>query len=314
MKVGIIGCGNIGSKRAAVVAHSPQDQLVGLVEVDQSRWPRLRQEFNCPVFATPAELFSKTEAVVISTPPQQHGTLITAALKAGNNVLCEKPLAESLTEVKKVTALAEKIGRVLKCGFNLRHDRGLARAKALYDAGAIGTPYWLKADYVNGCVLVNTNGVGSLLDMGSHLLDLVFWFGGEPQQTTGILQRTEYPLPRDDNAFLAITTKKFTAQIHCSFIRWKNHFLFEISGAKGAIEVRNLPKWGTQELRLYRRVFPSGIPEITTENFAGDLSWAREWQHFRQLCEKRDFSENNHAFKTMQLIAAIEKTSLKVRL
>lgn len=311
MKVGIIGCGNIGTKRAAVVAKAPHDQLVGLVEVDRSRWPRLRQEFNCPVFATAAPLLKKTEAVIISTPPQQHGTLIAAALTAENDVLCEKPLAESLKEVAALTRLADKKGRLLKCGFNLRHDRGLARAKALYDEGAIGTPYWLKADYVNGCVVVNTNGVGSLLDMGSHLLDLVLWFGGEPQKTTGILQRTEYPLPRDDNAFLAITTKKFTAQIHCSFIRWKNHFQFEISGDKGAIEVKNLPKWGTQELRLYRRVFPSGAPAVTTETFENDMSWAREWEHFRQLRERRDLSENNHALQVMQCIAAIEKNSRK---
>ena len=311
MRVGIIGCGNIGTKRAAAVAKSPHDKLVGLVEVDTSRWPRLRQQFNCPVSADPAPLFTEAEAVVISTPPQQHGTLIAAALQAGKDVLCEKPLAESLHEVEKVTALAEETGRVLKCGFNLRHDRGLARAKALCDEGSIGTPYFLKAHYVNGAVAVNTTRVGSLLDLGSHLLDLMFWFGGEPQAVTGILQKTEFPFPRDDNAFLAIKTKNFTAQIHCSLIRWQNHFQLEISGNQGAIEVSNLPKWGTQELRRYRRVFPAGAPAVTTEVFTGDVSWEVEWQHFRQLCEHRDRSENNHALKVMQCIAAIEKNSLK---
>lgn len=308
MKVGIIGCGNIGTKRAAVVAQSPHDQLVGLVEVDTAPWPRLRQAFNCPVFATPEPLWQEAEAVVISTPPQQHGTLIAAALKAGKDVLCEKPLAESLEEVAKVTSLAQKIGRVLKCGFNLRHDQGLARAKTLYDEGLIGTPYFLKADYVNGSVLVNTNRVGSLLDMGSHLLDLVFWFGGEPNAITGTRQRTEFPFPRDDNGFFTLTTTTFTAQLHCSLIRWQNHFQFEISGDKGAIEIINLPKWGTQELRLYRRVLPAGVPAVTTEVFAGDQSWAREWQHFRGLCGRRDLRENTHALQVMQCIETIEKT------
>ena len=314
MNVGIIGCGNIGAKRAAVVAKSPHDQLVGLVEVDASRRARLRQEFNCPVFADPAPLLAQAEAIIISTPPQPHAVLIAAALTAGKDVLCEKPLAESLEEVAMVTALAEENGRVLKCGFNLRHDRGMTRAKTLYDQGVIGIPYFLKADYVNGSVRVNTNRVGSLLDMGSHLLDLTLWFGGEANAITGILQRTEFPFPRDDNCFLTLITKKFTAQLHCSLIRWQNHFQFEISGDQGAIEVINLPKWGTQELRRYRRVLPAGVPDVTTEIFEDDLSWALEWQHFRRLCERRDLRENTQALHVMQCIETMGKTILKAGL
>lgn len=306
MKVIIIGCGNIGSKRASAILKFPEDRIVGLVEVDRSRWPALEEMFQCPVTDNPIPLIESRDlgAVIISTPPQSHIALIEGCLRNGKDVLCEKPLGDTRKEVRRVTALANSQKKILKCGFNLRHDRGLERAHALFQEGFVGRPYFIKADYVNGAVRSNTNGVGSLADMGSHLLDLCRWFVGNLSDFQPLLQQKEFPL--DDNGFVQFRGPNgISGQIHFSLTRWKNDFRFEISGDQGAIEVVNLPKWGRQEVHLYKRVYPSGVPETKTEVYEGERSWEREWALFRQLCEERDLSHNEDALKIAEWMEAI---------
>lgn len=307
LRIGIIGCGNIGAKRARAVAKSNLGKIVAIAETNRSVWPALQEEFTTTVTSDPKEIWSSVDidAVVIATPPQSHIALITASLESGKDVLCEKPLGEKIDEVEKVTDLARKKKRVLKCGFNLRHDRGLERVKELLKEGVIGSPYFFKATYVNGCVLVNTNRVGALSDMGSHLLNLVDWFVGEPKEFQGYLQRKEFPLPTDDNGFVAFRKDGLIGQVHFSLIRWRNEFQLEISGEKGTLEVINLPKWGKQEVRIHRRIYPSGVPELRTEFFEGDLSWGREWEIFVKLAQERDLSRNEEGLVATRMAELI---------
>ncbi len=308
MNIAIIGCGNIGTKRAHALSSFPEDKIVEIVETDRSRWPTLEKTFKVPV----SEDFQKiiesknVDAVIISTPPWNHISLIRECLKNNKDVLCEKPIGVYLGEVKEVTSLANTKKKILKCGFNLCHDLGLSRVKSLLEDGVIGAPYFFKCTYVNGCVLVNTNRVGALMDMGSHILDLVRWFLGDPKEFKGYLQQAEFPL--DDNGFLGFKINNIIGQIHFSFIRWQNQFQLEISGEKGAIEVSNLPKWGRQEVKLHRRVYPAGTPEITIETFDQDKSWEREWITFRELVKERNLTLNNQALKVMELTDFIQRT------
>ncbi|MBI1910264.1 MAG: Gfo/Idh/MocA family oxidoreductase [Deltaproteobacteria bacterium] len=308
MKIGIIGCGNIGTKRAQTILGFPEDRILGLVETNRKLWPSLEQTFS----VTPSEDYrtvtcsEEIEAVVISTPAASHIPLIEECLKNGKDVLCEKPLGMKLEEVQRVVQVAEQKKRVLKCGFNLRHDTALIKAHSLYQEGIIGRPYFFKATYANGAVLTNTNHVGSLMDMGSHLLDLVHWFIGKPEGFQGSLQKKEYPL--DDNGFLTFQSNGLIGQIHFGFLRWKNCFHLEISGDKGAIEIVNLPKWGRQDLHLYRRVFPSGVPEMLTEFYTEDLSWVAEWEAFRSLRQTGDLGDNRISLEIMKDIEVIRKT------
>lgn len=304
--MGLIGCGNIGTKRAQAIQSFPRSELVSIVEADRSRWPLLEAQFRVSV-SDEVRLITESEkidVVVISTLASSHIPLIAQCFKNGKDVLCEKPLAETLRETEEITKLAREEKKILKCGFNLRHDKGIERARQLLGEGVIGKPYFFKAHYVNGCVLVNANRVGSLMDMGSHLLDLVRWYLGEPKGFQGFLQSTEFP--HDDNGFVTFHIDGVGGQIHFSFLRWRNDFCLEVSGEKGAIEVVNLPKWGKQEVHLYERVYPSGVPPIKTEIFEGDQSWNREWEVFCGLVEARDFRFNDDGLKVMQVISEIQ--------
>lgn len=310
MRTSVIGGGNIGTKRAEALRRSLGDEFVGFVETNSQRARELENKYQCHVWNSTETLYrsADVDAVIISTPPQSHIELICQALHFGKDVLCEKPLGLTLEEVVAVTHLANDTKRVLKCGFNLCHDQGIEYAKALISDGAIGKPFFIKGHYVNGCVITNMNRVGSLQDLGSHLIHLIHWMGWKPKQWSGFLSRQEYSLEMDDNGFLTFQADSLTGQIHFSFLRWKNDFCLEVSGEKGAIEIASLPKFGVQEVRLYQRVYPSGVPKLTIKTFEKDLSWDREWASFREACSTRENRYNNDALNTMIDISHIQKT------
>ncbi len=98
------------------------------------------------------------EIVDICTPPTLHFPQVMAALAAGKQVICEKPLVGSLAEIDQLAiAEAKTAGRVMPI-FQYRYGNGLQKAKRIIDLGLAGKPYlgtvetaWLrKAAYYSG--------------------------------------------------------------------------------------------------------------------------------------------------------------------
>jgi len=308
VNVAVIGCGNIGTKRARAVAESGRGALAALVELRDGRRRDLADEFDAPVASDYRPIIHEQaiDAVIVATPPSDGWRIALESLQAGKHVLCEKPLGRSVPEAQRVTDLAQNRGLVLKCGFNLRHDEGLGQAFKWIEDGRIGTPYFLKCAYVNGAVAANANRVGSLLDMGTHVLDLVRWFLGDLIVEGAALSRCEYGIEDlDDNGFAIVRAGMVAAALHFSFVRWQNAFVLEVSGASGAVEVVNLPKWGTQTLTHFRRVLPSGAPALERVTFHGDRSWTNEWQKFVRRVETNDLRWNGDGLAALRLAEAL---------
>jgi predicted dehydrogenase len=312
LNIAVIGCGNIGVKRLRALEDDHDARVMTLVESSPERSEFLKQHFPFADQKEYRELLSSSEidAVIVSTPPDASYQIILDCLEAGKHVLCEKPLGRSVDEARTITRLAQAKTVVLKCGFNLRHDVGLQTAANWLKEGKVGTPYFFKCSYVNGTVAVNPNRVGSLLDMGTHLIDLARWFVGEAESVQARLDRFEYGLQHlDDNGFAILRSGSVTCMVHFSFVRWMNSFTLEMTGDKGTIEVRNLPKWGTQHVALHRRVFPAGIPETSSMSFEGDQSWKREWLEFARCVRERDFKWNREGLRAMQVAAILRRSS-----
>lgn len=312
MNVAIIGCGNIGLKRIQAIGEDDKTQIQALVEVNPERLIFLKEKFSFPVELNYKDILTKRQidAVIVSTPPDAAYQIVVDCLNAGKHVLCEKPLGRNVAEAQTITKLAQAKRLVLKCGFNLRHDVGLSTAAGWLKEGKIGAPYFFKCSYVNGTVAVNANRVGSLLDMGTHIIDLAHWYVGEMRTIQGKLNRFEYSIESlDDNGFAIMSSDTITCMIHFSFVRWSNEFNLEITGEKGTIKVQSLPKWGIQQVMFQRRVFPAGIPETITMSFEVDRSWVNEWQEFCRCIIAQDMKWNNDGFKTMQVAASLRRAS-----
>ena len=300
MNTAVIGCGNIGSKRAAQVVAHAGSRLALVVDADGARATALGGELGAAHTSDwRRALDAGVEAAIVAVPTRFAHDIVAGLLDAGVHVLCEKPLGLDVMQARSLSARARAGQVVLETGFNLRFDRGLQHARTLVRDGAVGEPYFAKVDYVNGTARSNTNGVGSLLDMGVHSLDLVHWVLGPLEPVAAAMSAHEF-VP-DDNGFALLRAGEALVQVHWSFVRWKNLFRLEVSGSRGYVVVESLPKWGTQTVIEGTRVYPSGAPREERRTFEGDHSWALQWAHFVDVVAGRTPPDAEAGLRCMEL-------------
>jgi predicted dehydrogenase len=205
LKVGVVGCGLIGKRRAQVAQQSGADDVVIVADVDEGRAKALAGEIGCLAAGDWRDVIERDdlEAVVVATPNKFLMPVSVAALESGKHILCEKPLGRNFTEAQAMVAAAQKAGRVLKVGFNHRHHPAIWKAHEICERGEIGTLMFIRAVYGHGGRPgydkewrgdAELSGGGELLDQSVHLVDLCRWFlaagprqGGDFSEAVGFI-------------------------------------------------------------------------------------------------------------------------------
>jgi predicted dehydrogenase len=317
MRLTIIGCGLIGSKRAAAAsAH----EIVAVCDPDAERRERLARQTSARAIADWREAIAiDTDAVIIATPHDQLAQIALAAVEAGRHVLVEKPAGRRPAEVAPLVAAAKARSRVVKVGFNHRFHPAIARAKALADEGQIGPLLFIRGRYGHGGRIgyekewrfdPEISGGGELIDQGSHLIDLSRWFLGDLTLAYGAVPRYFWPARVEDNCFLALEgQEKRMAWLHASWTEWKNLFVFEIMGRDGKLTIEGLGgSYGTERLTFHRMLPQMGPPETTIWEFPfPDRSFADEFENFVAAVERRApvIGDIDDAFANLSIIKAV---------
>ncbi|HEX7598274.1 MAG TPA: Gfo/Idh/MocA family oxidoreductase [Polyangia bacterium] len=299
MRVGIIGCGLIGLKRSQALSTAKlvacADRDLGRARTLAARSPGVRASDNADEVATAADV----DIVVVATPHDSLAEITLKAIRAGKHVLVEKPAARSAAELQPVADEAERLGALVRVGFNHRYHRAFRKARELCTSGALGELMFLRARYGHGGRLgyekewrANRaiSGGGELIDQGVHLIDLSRMFLGDFSETFGHAATFFWKMPVDDNAFLMLRTARGqVAWLHASATEWKNTFSMEIYGRDGKLHIDGLGgSYGTERLTFYRMLPEMGPPETTAWEFPmADDSWAVEFTEFLQDIEKR---------------------------
>jgi predicted dehydrogenase len=227
------------------------------------------------------------DIVDICTPGDSHMPIAIAAAEAKKNILCEKPLANTLADAEKMWGAATEAGVIHMLCHNYRRCPAVALAKELIDAGQLGTIYHYRGTYLQDWIvdpafprvwrlMKSRAGSGSLGDILSHTMDLSRYLVGEPVEVSGLLETfiAERPLPDNpakkgpvdvDDAALSLVRYDNGAVGYLEGTRFatgrKNYNRFEINGAKGSM-VWDLEQ--LNELRLYVEEGPnSGFRTIS---------------------------------------------------
>ncbi len=291
--VGVVGCGLIGSRRAAVAAEHPASRLVAVADLEPACAKAAAELTGAAVTADWEEVVAHPEvdAVVIATTHAWLSPIAAAALRAGKHVLCEKPMSIDSRQAEALVDLARASGRLLSVGFNHRHHRAIRRAHELAADGSVGDLLFIRCRYGHGGrpgyerewrLDPARSGGGELLDQGIHALDLFRWFLGDLQVVAGVTATWVWRAPVEDNVFgLFRSPGGQVASLHASWTQWKNLFSFEVFGEHGALVVDGLGgSYGTEALTIYRRD-GGGPPTEERLTFSGpDESWASEWDAF----------------------------------
>ena len=214
IRVGIIGCGKIAQVRhLPEYAANPNAEIVAFYDKNMERAQEMAAQYGGKVYNSFYELVDdpNVDAVSICVENRSHAEICTAALYAGKHVLVEKPMAVTLAECESMVAAAERNGRHLMVGHNMRFDPVHRKAKQMLDSGIIGDVITFRTILGNsgpegwsleGTWFFDKNkaAMGALSDMGIHKVDLIQYLLGQKviETTAKVVTLNK----RDDNGKL----------------------------------------------------------------------------------------------------------------
>src|SRR3954454_876186 len=138
MRIGLVGCGLIGSRRARAAVNAG-DAVVVAADIRPAAAAAVREDTGCAVTTDWRDVVeADVDAIVVATVNSELMPIGVSALQARKHVLCEKPLGRNADEAHRLVNAGRNARVVLKTGFNHRHHPAVAKAHALARAGAIG--------------------------------------------------------------------------------------------------------------------------------------------------------------------------------
>ena len=189
LRIGIIGCGGIanGKHMPSIKAVNRAD-MVAFCDLVPERAEKAAKEYGTPdakVYTDYKELLADPtiDVVHVLTPNRSHADLTIDALHAGKHVMCEKPMAKTAADARRMVEAAKETGKKLTIGYQHRHKPESRFLKSVIERGDLGDIYYAKALAIrrrgtpNWGVFLNEyeQGGGPLIDIGTHSLDLTLY-------------------------------------------------------------------------------------------------------------------------------------------
>jgi|YNPMSStandDraft_1061717.scaffolds.fasta_scaffold00078_25 predicted dehydrogenase len=193
IKVGVIGAGSIGKVHLQAYQAVPDVKVVAVTDIVEERAKQAVESFGIPRYYTDyKEMLEKEDldAVSICTPNYLHSPMTVDALKAGVNVLCEKPMAINAQEAQKMVDAAKATKKILMVALCWRFSDEAKTIKEFVKQGYLGDIYYAKVGILRvsgipgmGSWFTNKDksGGGPLIDLAPHFLDLAMWFMNHPK-------------------------------------------------------------------------------------------------------------------------------------
>lgn len=302
MRYLIVGFGNIGKKRAAVLGK----KVTATVDPD----PKQDADYT-DIHDVPSQIY---DAAVLTIPQQFKFPLTEYFLSIGKHVLVEKPLIISTAQGKHLQLLAVKNGVIWYTSYNHRFEPNIIKIKKLLEKDTIGKLYHARFVYSFGNIKERIGTwreteFGVLEEIVPHQIDFIFNFfgyGGDDFKTL-IARKVESKI----FDHWVIATKDNKVIVECGAVTWKNFFSIDIYGELGSIHLNGLRKWSGGELTVRKRVFPTGVPKERISFDSGpDITWKKDFAYF----EKKVLKNKSTLENDLQMSKTIDKICQEAKL
>jgi len=186
-RVVLVGCGGICNAWMGVAEKRDDVDIVGLVDLDESKAVALREKYDClkdaDVGTSLQDMLNEKNPDVVfdCTVPVAHPIVTITALEHGCHVLGEKPLADNLVDAEKMVATAERTGKTYAVIQNRRYMTNIVAIRELVESGELGDLTTVNADFYLGAHFdgfrVEMEHV-LLIDMAVHTFDMARYIMG----------------------------------------------------------------------------------------------------------------------------------------
>lgn len=221
---GIVGCGWVARDYVApAIRDAANARLVALYDCDERAAGRIAENAPGATVYSSLDHFleaSELDAVYIATPNDSHARLTERVARAGRHVLCEKPMATSYDDARRMVGACESFGVRYATAFDQRFHARHRALRELIAAGALGTITHVRVHYAcwnppdwrpptddgthdNWRVRPERAGGGAMIDLAPHGLDLVqHLLDEEVAEIICLMQRRAFDYAVDDGAVL----------------------------------------------------------------------------------------------------------------
>lgn len=298
-RVGIIGFGRIGRRRAALVDAHPRLELAAVA--DPFVHDAAAVSPSCRWHRSGADLLREDlHAVFVCTPFAVTTDLVIDALTAGKHVFAEKPPGRCVADIERIRDAEARFPDLrVKFGFNHREHDSVRMSQSLISSGELGRLMWMRGTYgkAGGPGYAKDwradpgiAGGGILLDQGIHMLDLFRVFAGDFGEIKSFVGQTFWQVGVEDNAFALLRSADgCVAMLHSSATHWNHTFRLEIYLTEGYLVLDGFltgsQTYGRETLVIGRRDWNDvdsarGRPREERYYFDDDRSWEREVEDF----------------------------------
>jgi len=241
VRIGIIGVGQIGKVHLDRYSKIPDAQIVAVADINETEARRVAGLYNIPdIYTDYRELLRRDdiEAVDVALHNNLHMPMTVAALQAGKNVYCEKPMAGSYIDAETMLKTARDCNRMLAIQTFTFYNNETKAAKLLIEGGHLGKLYHARSTghrrrnrpFVDGYGTPNfvqkeSASGGALYDMGVyHIMQILFLLGNPDVKTiTGhIYQETAMDETRRQKSGYNVE------ELALGFIRMANNITLDI--------------------------------------------------------------------------------------
>lgn len=210
----------------------------------------IADKFGVPYHFTNYDEFLKSDidAVYISSANWHHYDQVIRAANAGKHILCEKPIALTAAQAEEMVNVCNANNVKFAVNYPLRFHPIITKAKELLNSAILGKLVSISVNYnidfppgTNFRFQKEQSGGGALRDIGTHMIDLLRFFGGEISSINGIYDDIIYKSEVDDFSMGIVKFEESGyGSFNVSYNNIKGFNRIEILGHKGAIAIENL--------------------------------------------------------------------------
>lgn len=210
IKWGVVGCGGyLENEFLPTFQYLKRSKLISVFSSDARRADFIKKKFNAENSFNDYQKFlnSNIDAIYISSKNSDHYQQVIDAANAGKHILCEKPLSITSKQAKEMVKVCEKNNVVLTINYLNRHHPIIKKTKEFIDSKLLGKIVSISIkfniDYKpndNYRFSLKDSGGGALRDLGTHVIDLLRYLGGEISSINGNIDNVIYDSKVDDFA------------------------------------------------------------------------------------------------------------------
>ena len=174
IRIGVVGTGHLGSYHIQKYLKMPECRVVGVADLSEENARKAAAGRNFEILTDCRGLLGKVDAVSIAVPTGAHHEVAAIFLKAGIDVLLEKPIATTLAEAEELIELADAKKLVFQIGFVERFNPAVTALRSV-----MARPLFIESHRLHPFFERGTD-VDVILDLMVHDLDIILHFVKSP--------------------------------------------------------------------------------------------------------------------------------------